>query len=233
MNSSPDIDPFYAVYRRYKNYVTPVIRPKHMRRWDRDVWGPAAFRTDMSVLEVGCGTGPFLAYLHAKGVNDFIGVDHDPDLADVVPQAFRDRLVIGDLWDYLSGAATQRRFDRIALFDVLEHFTYADGLKMLTAMRGMLRDQGRIVLRVPNVSSPWGVAFQFGDLTHRAAYTPESLRQLALACGLAVTACYPHRLGSPVRQVVDRAFHGVLSKLVATPPAIWTANLYAVLEPES
>lgn len=232
MNES-SADPFYAVYSRYKNYVTPVVRPKHVRRWDREVWRPAGFHAGMSVLEVGCGTGPFLAYLHAKGLTDIVGVDHDPALADVVPAAVRGGLVIGDLWDYLARYSGKRRFDRIALFDVLEHFTPADGLRLLSELRGMLADGGRIVLRVPNVSSPWGIAYQFGDLTHRAAYTPESLRQLALAAGLTVVDCYPHRQGSQVRQVLDRAFHGLLSKVVATPPAIWTANMYAILAPEA
>ena len=230
--SDSDTDPFYAIYNRYKDYETPVLRPKHMRRWDSEVWAPAAFRPEMSVLEVGCGTGPFLAYLHAKGVKEIVGVDHDPNLAEVVPEQVRDSLVIASLWDYIAKNAGNRRFDRIALFDVLEHFSYQDGLKLLKALRQMLTEDGRIVLRVPNVSSPWGIAYQFGDLTHLAAYTPESLRQMALAADLAVSACYAHRQGSRVRQVLDRTFHALLSKIIATPPVIWTANMYAILAPE-
>lgn len=230
--SNSEIDPFYAVYSRYKAYETPVVRAKHVRRWDAEVWVPGGFKPDMSVLEVGCGTGPFLAYLHAKGVSNIVGVDHDPNLADVVPEQVRDSLVTGSLWDYIADNTGKRRFDRIALFDVLEHFDHQDGLRLLTALRQMLTDDGRIVLRVPNVSSPWGIAYQFGDLTHRAAYTPESMRQMALAAGLSVAACYAHRQGSRVRQVLDRGFHGLLSKIVATPPEIWTANMYAILAPD-
>jgi 2-polyprenyl-3-methyl-5-hydroxy-6-metoxy-1,4-benzoquinol methylase len=231
MSGSP-VDPFYAVYSRYKGYETPVLCTKHMSRWDRDVWVPAELRPDMSVLEFGCGTGSFLAYLHAKGVKKIVGVDHDPNLTEIMPKQVRNCLVIGNLWDYIAENTDNMKFDRIALFDVLEHFSYEDGLKLLKALRKMLTTDGQVILRVPNVSSPWGIAYQFGDLTHRAAYTPKSLRQMALAAGLAVSACYPHREGSRVRQVLDRSFHGLLSKIVATPPSIWTANMYAILSQE-
>ena len=40
---------------------------------------------------------------------------------------------------------------------------------------------------------------QFGDLTHKTPYTPESLRQQAIASGLRCRKTYPQRLGSPIR----------------------------------
>ena len=79
------------------------------------------------------------------------------------------------------------------------------------------------------MASPWGAAYQYGDLTHKAAYTPDSLRQVAIVAGLAVERCWPHREGSPPRQVTDRLFHALLGRLVASPPEIWTANLFALL----
>ena len=230
-DTGPD-DPFYAAYRRFKEYATPSLKPKHARRFDRDVWLPGGFAPGMSVLEIGCGTGLFLAYLATKGLTDIAGVDHDPALRDVVPAAVRDRLAVVDLNDYLAQAQLAgRRFDRIAMFDVLEHFTPYAGLDLLAAVAAVLAPAGRVVLKVPNVASPWGASYQYGDLTHRTAFTPGSLRQLAQAAGFRVLACYPHREGSPVRQMLDRAFHGLLGKLVATPPEIWAANMYAVLAP--
>ena len=225
-------DPFYAAYRRFKDYATPSLQPKHISRFDRDVWLPGGFAAGMSVLEIGCGTGQFLAYLAAKGLTDIEGVDHDPALRDVVPPQVRDRLAIVDLNDYLAQAQLAgRRFDRVALFDVLEHFTPYQGLDLLAAVAAVLATDGRVVLKVPNVASPWGASYQYGDLTHRTAFTPGSLRQLAQAAGFTVVTCYPHREGSPMRRMLDRTFHSVLGKLVATPPEIWTANMYAVLVP--
>ena len=72
---------------------------------------------------------------------------------------------------------------------------------------------------------------QFGDLTHRAGYTPTSLRQLGLATGYSQVQCHGQITGSPVRRVLDRGLHNILSKILMTPPEIWSANFLAVLKP--
>ncbi|MEK9725766.1 MAG: hypothetical protein VW405_20100 [Rhodospirillaceae bacterium] len=87
-------------------------------------------------------------------------------------------------------------------------------------------------LKVPNAGSPWGQQFQYGDLTHKTAYTPESLRQQAVAAGYRCQSVYPQRLGSPARQVYDRLVHGLLDRLLTSPPEIWDGNVYALLAPE-
>ena len=38
----------------------------------------------MSVLEVGCGTGLFLRYLHFKGVKRYTAIDSDPTLEEYI-----------------------------------------------------------------------------------------------------------------------------------------------------
>lgn len=219
----------YNTYGDFKAYSTPRVDAKHVRRMDREFWVPAACERHHSVLEVGCGTGLFLAYLHAKGVADFIGVDLDPNLAAVVPDAVRDRFVAADVWDFLDGLPDGRRFDRIVLFDVLEHFSVSDAGRLIAALGERLSAGGRIVIKVPNAGSPWGLQFQFGDLTHLTAFTPGSLRQLAIDNGFKDVGCHPHFLGSPIRRVLDRALHAVLDRVVMTPPEIWTANFLAVL----
>ncbi len=229
MDKRGDTD-FYASYERFKDYVTPNLEEKQIRRFDRDFWEPVGCTADMAVLEVGCGTGLFLAYLGAKGVGDFLGIDHDAALADVIPQAVATRFRAVDVWDFLDGGADGRTFDRVALFDVLEHFTVAEGARLLDGLGGVLRDGGRIVVRVPNMSSPRGLKYQFGDLTHRAAYTPDSLRQLAVAAGYRMVSAYPHEEGSPSRCLRDRLFHRLMARLVTVPSPIWTGNFFAVLE---
>ena len=93
----------------------------------------------------------------------------------------------------------------------------------------MLKPGGAIVLKMPNAGSPWGLQFQFGDLTHLTGYTPDSIRQMATAVGLTCTSCHPHLLGSRSRQRADRLIQWLLNRLVATPPAIWEGNFYAIL----
>ncbi|MEO5335472.1 MAG: class I SAM-dependent methyltransferase [Magnetospirillum sp. WYHS-4] len=221
---------FYGSYDAFKNYRRPVLKAKHVRRYDREFWEPMACRTHMAVLEIGCGTGLFLAYLKAKGVAEFLGIDLDPALAPHIPPEAADRFRAGDVRDFLAADAEGRRFDRVAMYDVLEHFTHEDGAHLLRSLGAVLNPGARVLVKVPNMGSPWGGQYQFGDMTHKAAYSPSSLRQLALACGFVCTRCLPHRLGSPSRQVFDRMLHGVLGRLVMTPPEIWSANVFAVFD---
>ncbi len=221
---------FSNTYADFKDYTTPALTPKHIERLDREIWQPLGCTDRTSVLEIGCGTGLVLAYLQAKGVSDFIGIDRDVRLAEVVPAAVRERFRAIDVDAYLDTAAP-RSFDRIIMLDVLEHFTVEEGVELLRRLRNILNDDGKILIKVPNAGSPWGLQFQYGDLTHKSAFTPASLRQLALAAGFDCVGCYPHLLGSPNRRRFDRLLHGLLGRLLMTPPEIWSANFFAVLVP--
>ncbi|MEK9753901.1 MAG: class I SAM-dependent methyltransferase [Rhodospirillaceae bacterium] len=222
----------YDSYAAFKNYSTPSLGSKHIRRFDREVWTPAAFTADHAVLEIGCGTGLFLAYLAAKGVTDVVGIDRDPELAGVVPEAVRGRFHVADAQIFVKDARARGEiYDRIALFDVLEHFDADEGRGLLLGIREILAPDGRIVVKVPNAASPWGQQFQYGDLTHRTAYTPESLAQQAIAAGFICQATWPHRLGSPARQTWEGMLHAILDKLLASPPTIWQGNFYGLLAP--
>ena len=229
MSDSSDID-FYESYARFKEYAAPAPSAKESGRYDEELWQPAGCVKEMSFLEIGCGRGHFLAYLREKGVTEFLGIDQDPALGKHVPAKLADHFRIVDVWEFLDDHSGARRFDRIVMLDVLEHFTAEDGVRMLRGLARILRPGGRIAVRVPNMSSPWGAQYQFGDLTHKAAYGPTSMRQLAEASGYDCIACYPHRQRSPSRRFLDGIFHSLLSRLLMTPPEIWSANFFAILE---
>ncbi|MEQ8710037.1 MAG: class I SAM-dependent methyltransferase [Rhodospirillales bacterium] len=219
---------FYQSYSAFKAYETPGLSTKDVARFDDEIWGPGGFDPDMRVLELGSGTGQFLLYLHTKGVRDFTGIDHDPELLPVAPEPVRDRLVCADVNDWLAGAADGLPFDRIVLLDVLEHFTPADGLALLRRLSARLAPEGRIVVKVPNAGSPWGLTYQFGDLTHLMAFNSTSLGQLAVAAGLTVERIYDQHRGSRRRRFTDAAVRRFLGWALLTPPPLWGANLYGV-----
>ena len=221
----------YDTYAEFKCYTMPKLAPKHMHRFEREVWSPGAYRADMSVLEIGCGTGLTLANLAAKGVQNFLGIDNDPRLAAVIPEIVRPNFEAVDAWTYLESLLPDApAIDRIIMFDVLEHFTPDDGQRLLNALRTRLAPDGLIHLKVPNAGSPWGQQFQYGDLTHRTAYTPGSMRQQAVAAGLRCRTIYPQKLGSPARQVWERLIHSFLDYTLTAPPEIWEGNFFALLE---
>lgn len=221
---------FYETYGASKQYTTPDLTPKHIRRFDREIWQPAGLATNMHCLEIGCGTGQFLLYLHEKGITNLKAVDHDASLEPVIPAAVRDRFEAADVWAFLENAGDAPTYDRIFMFDVFEHFVPEDGLKLLNGLKARLKPGGAIILKMPNASSPWGMQFQYGDLTHLAAYTPDSIRQMAVAAGMHCTSCWPHLLGSRSRRRLDKLLQAVLDRIVATPPEIWEGNFYARID---
>ncbi|MGE5504416.1 MAG: class I SAM-dependent methyltransferase [Actinomycetota bacterium] len=223
---------FYGSYASYKRYATPEVGRKEAGRFDAEIWGPAGCQASMSFLELGCGTGAFLAYLHDKGVTRLLGVDHDPELAKVVPERVRGRFVCTDILALLADPATGP-FDRVVALDVLEHFSPEDGRDLLAALRPRLAPGARVVVKVPNAGSPWGLQYQYGDVTHRTAYNSFSLAQLADAAGFRLAACYGQRQGSRRRLITDAIVQRFLSWALLNPPPVWSANLYAILEPQT
>lgn len=222
-------DDFYKSYAAYKRYQTPAVKAKHVRWYDREFWAPAACTPDTSVLEIGSGTGEFLAYLQQKGVKRFQGVERDGDAVAAMPPGLDGRVHVGDLWQFLDRGDRDGRFDRVVMLDVLEHFTAPDGARLLQKIKGVLAPDGLVIVRVPNMGSPWGGMYQFSDLTHKTAYTAGSLEQLALAAGYEAVAFLPQRRGSPFRRVAEDCLHWLLSRILATAPTVWTPNIIAVL----
>lgn len=220
---------FYGVYPEFRHREPPILKDKHIRQYDEEFWTPSGCRADMAVLEIGSGAGLFLAYLERKGIADFMGLDLDASVLEGLPESLKGRLRIGNVWTFLEGGADGRTFDRIALFDVLEHFTPSEGVRLLKALDRIMRPGGRIVVRVPNAGSPWGLQYQHHDLTHKAAYNDGSIRQLALAAGLDCLAALPQKRKRGLRRHTEDAFHWLLSRILTEAPGIWSANFLAVL----
>jgi 2-polyprenyl-3-methyl-5-hydroxy-6-metoxy-1,4-benzoquinol methylase len=219
---------FYESYAATKAYTTPDLNAKHIKRFTDEVWNQADVQSTMRCLEIGCGTGHFLSFLDHMSVGDFQGIDLDPTLTDVIPAHVRNRFQVTDVHDFLK-SDNGKQFDRIFMFDVFEHFTKEDGLNLLLTLKKRLGDDGKIVLKMPNAGSPFGLQFQFGDLTHLTGYTTDSIRQMAIAAGMRLERCYPHLLGSPGRRRTDAMMQAILNKLIASPPEIWEGNFYAIL----
>ena len=222
---------FYATYAEYKSYVRPELKAKHVKWLDREFWVPARCEPHHSVLEIGCGTGQFLLYLHRKGVTRFTGIDQDAKIKDVLPPEVAAHVRIADVWEFLKTETT--RFDRIVMLDVLEHFTIPDGAALLEAVRGILAPDGMLTVRVPNMASPWAGQHQYADLTHKAAYAPGGLRQLAIAAGFDCVAFVDQRRGSRSRRFLEDCLHGLFAAVLTETPPLWSANMIAILKPRA
>ncbi len=223
-----EVGKFYASYSRYKNYDPISLTKKDIKRFDAEIWNPGAFSSNMRCLEIGAGTGAFLTYLAHKGVLEFLGIDHDIALDSVLPIDIKTHFQCIDVWEYLQ-RGSDGLFDRIVLLDVLEHFTPDEGFRLINSLKTLLNEKGKIIVKVPNASSPWGMSYQHGDLTHQTAYTPDSLRQMSIACDLNVDVIFDQRRGSNRRKLSNYIVNKALSWMLLTPPKMWGANIYCIL----
>ena len=221
---------FYKVYAAFKRYQMPVVKAKHVRWYDQEFWIPAGCTPETAVLELGSGTGEFLAYLKHKGVDYFKGVEQDSSAIAVMESGLRDHVFVGDIWDFFDQKNSDRPFGCVVMLDVLEHFSAGDGVRLLQKIKTVLKPGGRVIIRVPNMSSPWGGIHQFADLTHKTAFTPSSLEQLGYAAGFNALSFLPQKRGSPFRRIAESLLHRFLSKVLVSTTAVWTPNMIAVLE---
>lgn len=131
-----------------------------------------------SILEAGCGTGGNMAMLSGFGHLDAFEAD----------DAARRRASCKSGRDIAAGALpnalpeTRRRYDLIALFDVLEHVE--QDRASLRALAGLLTSEGRILLSVPACQWLWS---RHDERHHHVRrYTRRTLRQTAQDAGLEV-----------------------------------------------
>ena len=137
------------------------------------------------VLDVGCGFGDLLIYLHQRGC-DVLGVDFDPGAAAIgaehdVP------IAVGDLCDLELEPSS---FDVVVMSHSLEHL--ADPLGALRRVAQLLRPGGTLHVAVPNGAAP-GLDVQQSDWgalcypVHFWYFDPFTLGSLLARAGFAVT----------------------------------------------
>jgi SAM-dependent methyltransferase len=99
------------------------------------------------ILDVGCGTGLFLAAARRRGWEPF-GIDDSEEATEYAREHFGLDVWVGDFADF---AAEGRSFDVITGWDIIEHAR--EPLELLTAMRECLAPDGLVALSTPNQRS--------------------------------------------------------------------------------
>lgn len=199
-------EPIEAIYRRYAS-IPPAARPaldvrlrnrRLVARWHYLDWLPAD-RT-ASCLDMGCGDGTFLSFLANEGYSRLHGVDRCAESVGEAQSSCQAAAIReGDAASFLE--EHPRTFDLITAFDLLEHVSLGEALRLVSAARAALRPGGSLVIQTPNAQSLLGPTLRFADLTHRTCYTPGSLSHLLALCGF----------GSPEIREVEPVPHGPIS----------------------
>jgi 2-polyprenyl-3-methyl-5-hydroxy-6-metoxy-1,4-benzoquinol methylase len=133
--------------------------------------------SDIRVLEIGCNKGFLMAALASLGFRRLTGIDLSPDDIQVakrlVPEA---ELLCTDAESHLE--QENATYDFIILKAVLEHVRKDEVVPFLMKIRNALKDNGLIIIDVPNMDWLMAQHERYMDFTHEVGFTRESLAQV-------------------------------------------------------
>lgn len=132
------------------------------------------------VLDIGVGRGEMLTCMRDWGY-DYQGVDISPSTIQLCKALNLNCEVTSKTEDWLSSKIEE--FSLITCLDVLEHVPRDQTIAFLTAIRGSLKVDGKVIIQVPNLQSPFGYLHHFNDFTHVSGFVEHSLSQVLLTAG--------------------------------------------------
>ncbi len=141
------------------------------------------------VVDLGAGYGALVHVARLCGYTQVEGIDGAQEQVDAAQALGIEGIRCGDLLASLR-EFSESSVDVVVTFDVLEHFEGDELVEIVDAVHHCLRPGGRWILHVPNGESPFFGAPFHGDLTHKLAFTRQSISQLLLASGFSSTSAY-------------------------------------------
>jgi 2-polyprenyl-3-methyl-5-hydroxy-6-metoxy-1,4-benzoquinol methylase len=141
-------------------------------------------RPDMSLCELGCGTGWLSRFAARQGVRA-VGYDISPGMVEIArEEAAREGLDIRYEVADMETLEPDQQFDTALLYDALHHSTQPDAV--LRTARKALRPGGRLLVAEPNWMHRFGgrAARREHGVTE-AGYTPRRVKQLIRDSGFA------------------------------------------------
>jgi SAM-dependent methyltransferase len=106
------------------------------------------YKSGGQILDIGCATGTFLHGMQTKTEWKLKGVEISRHAAEIAQENYGLDVWVGTLEDARFNAET---FDAITMWDVLEHLH--DPSSTLREIQRILKPDGILVLRVPNIDS--------------------------------------------------------------------------------
>lgn len=143
-------------------------------------WVPP--QKEQSILDIGCGYGGFIWALKARGYSKLQGLDLSGDQVEAARALGLTEVRKADFMVELK-AMSDKSWDVVILFDVLEHQPKEVLLTWLDEICRIIKPGGRLILHVPNGESIFSGRMRYADITHEIAFTTQSLRQLGQLSG--------------------------------------------------
>lgn len=133
-----------------RKYFAALFKLPPLRRLQREA----------RVLEIGFGSGKFLGYAQSRDFN-LCATEVNSRLTDIAAKKGFEVVTTDNLHSFADNS-----FDLVVAFDVIEHIPQDKLLDFFNDIHRVLNDKGSFVARFPNGDSPFGLAYQNGDITH-------------------------------------------------------------------
>jgi SAM-dependent methyltransferase len=143
------------------------------------------------IVDLACGHGALVFCLKALGYARVEGIDVSPEQVALAHRRGLHEVRSGDMMDFLRDKGDL--YDVIFLMDILEHLDKQAVMDLLEQARRALAERGRLIVHVPNAEGVFGMRIRYGDFTHQTCFTPQSIRQVLMACGFGGVAVYEER----------------------------------------
>ena len=160
---------------------------------------------DVAILDLACGHGSLVYCLKQLGYSNVQGVDISAEQVGLAHELGMTEIKCQDIKEYLVNK--NDTFDVIFLMDILEHFNKQELFSYLDIVCQSLRQNGMVVIHVPNAEGIFGMRIRYGDLTHENCFTPQSMSQALTTCGFNGIVCFEdkpiaHGLKSFIRLIL-------------------------------
>lgn len=167
------------------------------------------------VLELGAGTGEFVAWLKLRGVAQAWGVDRSSEQVLGAASCGRD-VREGDLFDALAACA-DGSLDGLAALDLLEHLTRDQLVRLARESSRVLVPGGVFLIQVPNGHALRVAPVWASDLTHETLLCEDTLAQLFAPVSMRLERVWgvTPGFGKP-----SRALRTILWKIVSVGPRL-------------
>jgi len=165
-----------------------------------------------SVLEIGCAHAGFLYMCKKNGIEKVVGIEVDEKTCEYARERFNLENIISGLFPDVN--LPLKKFDVIAGFDVLEHFT--DPIKALKKVNELLDDDGICIFQTPRYQGEDASWLHFKPDEHLFLFSTENIFLLFDKAGLEVVKILP----GPIPQdmiVVGRKKINVDSLVIQSP----------------
>jgi len=186
----------------------------------------------IKILDVGCGEGGFVYWLHEKKYKNAFGIDISKEQIKLGIKLGINNIKQVDLFKFLKDK--KEKYDIIFARDLVEHFKKEEILDLLNLFYKSLRQKGKAIIQVPNAEGPFGTHYLYSDFTHELAFTERSLNQIFKLMGFNHIHCYsvpPPQVGliSRGRFFLWKIIEGMLRFYtlieIGSPRGIFTRNI--------